>query len=54
MSHLTEYTHPSIYYLGRAERENKKPKSAPGNLTITERHWWLAGWNDRDMELGNA
>lgn len=54
MSHLTEYTQPSIYFVGRAERDSKHPKSAPGNLTISERHWWLAGWNDRDIELDHC
>lgn len=50
MSHITEYTLPLTYYRGRASREAKEPKSPPATLTWGERHWWLAGWNDRDME----
>lgn len=51
MSHTTEYTLPMAYYRGRASREAKDPKTPPATLTWGERHWWLAGWNDRDMEM---
>ena len=53
MSYLTEYTYPSAYHLGRADRYNGKQRSAPANLTFCERHWWLAGWNDTDIEIGD-
>lgn len=42
---------PPPYYMGRAARNKDEPKSAPPNFGTTMRHWWLAGWNDRDMEL---
>lgn len=51
MSHITEYTLPLTYYRGRASREAKEPKSPPATLTWGERHWWLAGWNDKDLEM---
>ena len=51
MSHTTDYTLPMSYYSGRASREAKNPKTPPATLTWAERHWWLAGWNDRDMEM---
>ena len=51
MSHTTDYTLPMSYYRGRASREAQDPKTPPATLTWAERHWWLAGWNDRDMEM---
>lgn len=51
MSHITEYTLPNVYYRGRASREAQDPNTPPATLTWSERHWWLAGWNDRDMEM---
>ena len=51
MSHTTDYTLPTSYYGGRAHREAGGAKTPPATLTWAERHWWLAGWNDRDMEM---
>ncbi len=51
MSHVTEYTLPMPYSAGRAHREAGGAKTPPSTLTWAERHWWLAGWNDRDMEM---
>lgn len=42
---------PSLYHAGRISRSNKRPKVPPSLITWADRHWWLAGWNDRDMEL---
>lgn len=51
MSRTTDYTLPLPYYSGRASREAKTSKNPPAHLTWSERHWWLAGWNDKDMEM---
>lgn len=51
MSHITDYTLPLPYYSGRASREAKTSKNPPAHLTWSDRHWWLAGWNDKDMEM---
>ena len=42
---------PPPYYMGRKARTENKPKSYPPHYGMTMRHWWLAGWNDCDMEL---
>lgn len=39
------------YMSGRNAREYGSPKSPPGHLNWEDRHWWLAGWNDRDIEI---
>jgi len=39
------------YSAGVTARNQGLPKIAPGSLNWGWRHWWLAGWNDRDMEL---
>jgi hypothetical protein len=39
------------YHAGREARDQGFQKSPPGYLDWELRHWWLAGWNDRDMEL---
>ena len=39
------------YSAGVTARNQGLPKIAPGSLSWGWRHWWLAGWNDRDMEL---
>lgn len=44
-------TIPREYYAGRNSRDNGEHKHAPAWMSIEARHWWLAGWNDRDMEL---
>ena len=41
-----------VYKHGHEARTAGAPKSAPGYLTWGQRHWWLAGWNDCDMEIG--
>ena len=51
MSHLNCYSFPRAYHIGRERRESGGGKVPPAFLTWAERHWWLAGWNDRDMEL---
>ena len=42
------------YNEGRASRTLKESiLSCPfGTAEFELRHWWLAGWNDLDMELG--
>lgn len=45
------HTLPKEYHSGRAARLAGMPKIAPATIgTIEMRHWWLAGWNDADME----
>ena len=51
MSHPIDYSPPRAYYMGRERRETHGSKVPPGTLSWVDRHWWLAGWNDRDMEL---
>lgn len=41
----------AIYRAGMSSRSLRKPKNPPGSLTPYQRSWWLAGWNDRDMEI---
>lgn len=42
------------YAEGREARDSDKSKSACeyGVMRMEKRHQWLAGWHDRDMELG--
>ncbi len=42
---------PKAYYDGREARSTNQQKAAPSYLSTEGKHWWLAGWNDRDMEL---
>lgn len=44
--------HPTAYYQGRADRQAGRCRlSQPyGHLTV-DCGWWLAGWNDKDMEI---
>lgn len=44
-------TFPRAYHMGRERREQDGKKEAPAILDFEMRHWWLAGWNDRDIEL---
>ena len=44
-------TEPRAYHMGRERREQGGNKIPPATLSLEMRHWWLAGWNDRDMEL---
>lgn len=46
---LQEYPHH--YYSGRNFRSKGYPKTPPAILSEEDRYWWLAGWNDRDVEL---
>ena len=46
-----EQEYPSPYYTGRNARGKGRAKTPPATLTWAERHWWLGGWNDRDMEM---
>lgn len=42
---------PRAYFEGRKARESGQLNDAPGYLSPVLRSWWLAGWNDRDIEL---
>ena len=39
------------YEAGREARSLDKDKTPPGGLGAQRRSWWLAGYNDRDIEL---
>lgn len=54
--HNQRYQCPPAYFLGRACRDNLQSRdSQPYGWMTVECGWWLAGWNDRDMELkGNG
>lgn len=39
------------YKAGAEARDMNKDKVAPGGLGAQRRSYWLAGWNDRDIEL---
>lgn len=44
--------HPRIYYDGREFRRNGASKMAnPFNPYTFHGSWWLAGFNDMDMEI---
>ena len=44
--------HPSVYYDGRQCRRNGASKLAiPFNPTTFHGAWFLAGWNDMDLEI---
>ena len=40
------------YRRGWKARTEGRGKHVPGGLTPATRAWWLAGWHDKDMELG--
>jgi hypothetical protein len=40
-----------LYFCGRKARDEGQAKVPPATVTWRNRHWWLAGWNDRDMEV---
>lgn len=42
---------PDTYYLGRRARQHNEANNPPAGLSWKHRHWFMAGWNDRDMEL---
>lgn len=39
------------YNAGVEARDQDVPKVAPGGLGRERKSWWLAGYNDRDIEL---
>lgn len=39
------------YKAGVEARDLGKDKTPPGGIGRQRRSWWLAGWNDRDIEL---
>ena len=41
----------NTYHAGRNAREQGLHKSPPGHLNWEMQHWWLAGFNDRDIEI---
>lgn len=44
---------PSVYYLGRECRRNGGTKLAnPFSPISYHGSWWLAGFNDSDLEIG--
>lgn len=42
---------PDVYYQGRKARDQFMCCKSPPGLGMERKHWWMAGWNDRDMEL---
>lgn len=43
---------PAVYYEGRSERGRGAAKLAcPYSPISVKGGWWLAGWNDMDMEI---
>lgn len=40
-----------LYNAGRRVRDSGGAKVPPAKLNMEDRHWWLAGWHDRDLEL---
>ena len=45
------FSEPQSYFLGREARDEKTEKIVPPIYKGTDYWWWLAGYNDRDMEL---
>lgn len=46
-----EHSEPDSYHRGRLAREEGRAKIVPATHKGTDYWWWLAGFNDRDMEL---
>lgn len=42
-----------IYHAGVTARCLGQPANPPGDLSWEDRHWWAAGWNDRDAEMNS-
>ncbi len=40
-----------ILEMGVSARDSGQAKSPPSEFDMRLRHWWLAGWNERDQEL---
>ena len=49
----THFIEPRSYFRGRQAREEGMTKIVPPTFKSTDYWWWLAGWNDRDTELGS-
>ncbi|MND16953.1 hypothetical protein D3C76_367480 [compost metagenome] len=47
---LTDLQH-TVYRMGRSARDLKHPNRPPSNLSWENKHWWHAGWGDRDIEI---
>lgn len=47
---MKEHRTPEAYHEGRAGRQGNKPKSPPYAALSQGWAWWLAGWNDADIE----
>lgn len=44
---------PGAYHYGHIARENGKPKTASPYPALSKLWaWWVAGWNDADIEEG--
>ena len=44
--------HPGSYHLGRTQRQARAAKLAcPYPFLSSDWAWWLAGWNDMDIEI---
>lgn len=44
----------AAYRSGERRREKGRTKDAPAMYDSVQRAYWLAGWHDKDMELGNS
>ena len=42
----------TYYQAGMQARDDGLACYAPGDLSWCHRHWWMAGWNDRDIQRG--
>lgn len=42
------------YRRGQERRHRGGCKVVPSGLTPAMASWWLAGWHDKDMEMGNS
>lgn len=42
---------PQTYYDGVRARKDGLAKQPPSELSRVGRSWWLAGYNDKDIEL---
>lgn len=47
-----ERSNADAYHRGREARANRRAKVTPHGLGRVEQAFWLAGWHDRDIELG--
>lgn len=42
---------PNDYFEGRKARSQGRKKQFCQYSNTVKKHWWLAGWHDKDMEL---